>query len=451
MMQEPYRSTTLRVAAILKMWAEQWAGHPQWASFLHKNKIRNEAEEAIVALYYLRRWMTTSCRTGSSDEAMGNYNNDGGSKKKFILLDACGGKGFFSCLVSYMASDYWQTDDDPHNHEEEGDDGSQLTGLTATKNHSPWELQRIILLEKATINWHHIHAANSRSHTTTNNNANKPSCIPPIEIWSDTNLHDYDELITKFNSICSNESVSLALTGIHLCKMLSPILLSLANGLGPHLCPYLCLAPCCLPRMATTSAQNSCRLIPIHRHESDEERKSRLDHNRRKEQVRSRRRGRYCYHCQSQQHWVRSCPEIQNLDDTQRDAVIETAIKATPCFNCGNLGHTKEVCPTLGTKLVHRYPPSSDMDVSDVRHHVDPYTRYCELLAQHVEKSPTGTTKNDSLDNQAPASKKPKTQAHSATSITKLQVIEAGLTDNGGHQEGNWNSRRKSIFIVVER
>jgi len=356
-----------------------------------------------------------------------------------VVVDACGGKGFFSCLLSFMASEFWQA---RHNDDRNGNtDGSHEGDKHKDTSTCPWTLQKIILIEKAKIDWHHIHAANSRASNAPNTtNDDSSSSVPVIELWSETNLHNYDEMLSKCLAICQSEdnTVSLALSGIHLCKMLSPSLLSLANGLGPKLCPYLCLSPCCLPRPATSPSEGSSRIIPIHRYETEQERTNRIQHNQRKQLS---RRGRHCYVCKSQKHWVRLCPEIQDLDGPERDKIVEAAARTTPCFNCGLVGHFKPECPTLGVRINYQYPPSSDMDVSDVRNHNSPYERYCELLAQHIE---TGKEGDSGVDPERSISKRLKQQP-------AVQVIETNLSDNGGHQEGNWNSRRKSIFIVAAR
>ena len=440
MMEEPYRSTTIQVASILQKWALKWAGEETWNAVLHKRKLQNEAEESIVALYYLHQWMSSS--------------QDG---KKFIAVDVCGGKGFFSMLLSYMASEFWyasSTSDDK-------------SGSTGTHKGLPWRLDKIVLLEKAKIDWKYIHEANERVANSNNQH------IPTIEIWSNTNLHEYDDLLTKFQALCSTDDTSssnhrpLALTGIHLCKMLSPSLLNLANGLGKTICPYLCVAPCCMPRMVTSTSKDSCRTIPIHLFETNEERLGRLDHNRRKL---ASRRGRTCFLCHNKGHWVRKCPQMKDYTEAGQDEIVAKAAAITPCWNCGELGHLKPDCPTPQTRILKREPPTVTMDVSEVlAATTDKYEKYCALLCRYIESSSeqtrvvTGSAANTTnAHNSAephngdigkdkgglgePQSKKPKNNG-----AFTAQVIETGLTASGMHQEGNWNSRRKSIFIVAAR
>lgn len=407
MLVQPYRSTTLQVAAILEQWGNNWAGDLEWASFLNKRTLHHEAEESIVALYHLREWMT---RTKEP--------------QKFIALDVCGGKGFFSMLLSYVASDFWQP--------------RQLENTTTEDR----QLDSIILLEKcktSDIDWNHIHAANAREKSH-----------PEIVIWSDTNLHEYDVVISKLRSLCLEKKTTLALTGIHLCKMLSPSLVSLANGLG---CPYLCLAPCCLPRVVLNKAalkKNKDATIPIYLHETPYEQQDRLEHNRRKLIARN---NHACFYCQKKRHWVKQCPDLKVLSKEEQDKIVDDAIQNTPCWNCGTIGHFRQDCPTPSAKITTKYPPSLEMNVSNVIKSSTPFEDYCTLLAGYIQ-----------LDGSAAAAmchpvmekvKPPSSSSQEPRVVKKLksssgvQIIEAGLTGNKSGHDGNWNSRRKSIFLVA--
>jgi Zinc knuckle len=406
MMMEPYRSTTEQVASILELWGRQWAGNLSWGSMLNKRTLHHEAEECIVALYFLRQWMLTSTRRDTEEN-------------RFIAVDVCGGKGIFSMMLSYMASEFWQPEDakrDEHIH--------------------PRKLEKIILLEKAThIDWMHIEEANERGLSEKKN-------YPAIEIWPDTNLHAYDTLIEKYQALSSAHSnIPLAMTGIHLCKMLSPSLVSLVNGLGPLLCPYLCLAPCCLPRvvinpLSTKEGGNGAeKTISINDHETNEARESRLDHNRRKNAARNRFA---CYLCQSKRHWVKQCPRMELMSDGERANVMEAALASIPCWICGVVGHFKNDCPTPeADRITTQLPPTVTWNVSNIITSPAPYEKYCELLATHVNIGTQPESCHNGLKN-------------TKRVAANIQVVEAGLTDTSYH-ELNWNSRRKSIFIIAGR
>ncbi|CAB9524390.1 expressed unknown protein [Seminavis robusta] len=358
MMMEPYRATTLQVTSILRLWGKQWAGNAAWASVLNKNSLHHEAEECIVALYHLRQWMNEVVESDASAE------------NGFLAVDVCGGKGIFSMMLSYMASEFWQPED-------------ATAATTQDQISRPRHLKKIILLEKATdIDWCHLKEANQRSDSHT---ANAGISFPMIELWSDTNLHQYDILIERLQALSAeNDNLPIAMTGIHLCKMLSPSLAGLVNGLGSQLCPYLCLSPCCLPRVVLnpSSKKNKKlntpqppRIIPIHGHETKEARESRLEHNRRKHAARNRFS---CYLCKSRKHWVKRCPQYTAMeDDEERQKVMNAALASVPCWICGVVGHFRNDCPNPdAARIVNRNPPTAEMDVSNVITSPSPYATY---------------------------------------------------------------------------
>ena len=67
---------------------------------------------------------------------------------------------------------------------------------------------------------------------------------PYIQIWDNTNLHDYDDVLDRMKALPGK----LALSGIHLCKQLGPSFCGLVVVWGSV---YLCMsgavlhAPCC--------------------------------------------------------------------------------------------------------------------------------------------------------------------------------------------------------------
>lgn len=428
MMAEPYRSTTIQVAGMMEQWAHAWAGDSAWHSFLNKRSIHHEAEESIVALYHLREWMT---KPGLAKENL-----------DFVAVDVCGGKGFFSMLLSFMASTYWQPQQKQRT--ESGEGGEEEEG----SNPLVRALKRIILLEKATtkdIDWQHVSVANARE-----------GPHPIIELWSDTNLHEYDNLLSKFQAVAKDNNALLAMTGIHLCKMLSPSCISLANGLGPA-CPYLLLAPCCLPRVVTNAAakreKKGPQTIPIYTHETPQAHQERLKHNQRKLVARS---NRACFHCQQKGHWVKQCAELKNLTPQEQSKIIQASMEAIPCWICGVVGHFRADCPTpnlKSAKITTRYPPTLAMDVSNIMDSSTPFENYCSLLANYIRIDGTSTAMDGTMCH--PVS----TTTEEEPSVKRLKasnvkVVEAGLTGNNVHEkkhEGNWNARRKSIFLIASR
>ena len=131
------------------------------------------------------------------------------------------------------------------------------------------------MLEKATIDWYHIHKSN---------NTAKDECRPEIIIWDNTNLHDYDDVLDRILAL----PYPIAMCGIHLCKQLSPSFCGLSNGLGEK-CIYGCLSPCCMPRMVTTQKKNTKKrkfTLQIQLTESVEDRDLRRDYMLRRERLR---------------------------------------------------------------------------------------------------------------------------------------------------------------------
>jgi hypothetical protein len=235
--------------AILRQWGHQWAGKPEWQSLLNKRSLRHEAEESIVALYHLHEWLLT------------RQDKDA----PLIVVDVCCGKGFFSMYLSYMVSEHWK-------------------GIV--------NMTRIVMLDKVTssqVSWKHIFMANETA---------SYEHRPRMEIWEGCNLHHHDKILCRMLELNS----TLALVGIHLCKTLTPSCVGIANALGPKRCPYLCLAPCCMPRLVTTKKTNKERIIPIYLYETDHKRQHRLDAiQRRNEALRKGGRHGLCYIC-SQKH-----------------------------------------------------------------------------------------------------------------------------------------------------
>jgi hypothetical protein len=361
-----YQNLTDVIVHILTLWANEWSGISSWQSFLNKRSFQHEVEESMVALYHFNEWrIKTKC-------------------ERVVAIDVCGGKGVFSMLLQYMASLYWN------------EDGAA-------------KLDSIILLEKSTekqIDWNHLRA----------DSPGKSIQLVQVDLWSDCNIHHYDLLLDRFQSIPH----SLALTGIHLCKWLSPAMLGLVNMLGPQ-CQYFCLAPCCMPRVVTSKTLSaSQRCVPVYQFETPSQRAERR--LQLQERATADRRGLVvgdCFLCHSPDHWLRQCP-LFPADADKRSSLLQEAARQAPCWNCGKSGHAKTDCPN--EKPASCEPPIVELNVCNVLEESDPMPRYCELLLTTVQ----GPTE-------------------------KVQVIETGLSNESKHQEGNWNSQRKAVYIVACR
>jgi hypothetical protein len=351
-----YQEITTQVIAVLREWGRLYAG--ELTSFLRKTPLLlHETQESIVALHYLREWWKT--QTTASE---------------FVAVDVCCGKGYFSMFLRYLVTLFWKDED-------EG------TGRP--------KLKQIILFDKATesdINWNHINVAN---------NANDGS--PHLELWPGTNIHDYDRLIETLLSY----NAPLALTGIHLCKMLSPGFISLVNGLGKE-CIYTCLAPCCVPRSVSKGRKTT--KITVNEYETDQERAER------KEYIAQRQAPRSCHCCGSLEHFARQCGVATNE--------LAAPPLSSPCWTCGKMGHLSTDCPTPNVRKPSVSPPMCHVDAGYVSQSADPFHTYCQLLA-----------------------------TMQTTATNKVQVHNAGLlsTSTQKEQQHHWNASRKSIFIVAAK
>ena len=442
-----YPKVTRQVIEILKELGKKYAGDDvKWKSFLDKRRIYNEIEESIIAIHYLVEG--TSMTTSNDNDKYDNNN-------KYIAVDVCGGKGYFSFLLSYI---------------------------------NPPNLYSIILLEKATdIDWYHIHQSNEEAAasaklveaTTQRRNTRRPH----IDIWKNCNLHDYDTVLDKLLEL----NYPVALTGIHLCKQLSPSFVGLVNGLGREKCVYSCLAPCCLPRVITsqkykkdkkdtkkkddkvnTTKTNKSYTLSIQTYETQEERNRRKDYVFRRERLKHKPNEGPCFVCQHPNHNLRTCDVLPTLSQEKQIEVRQAWHAATvPCWNCLQFGHYKSNCPNLAgcgsgdsqqQQHQQHLPPMICLDVSNLlQSSENPYKTYCHLLAnegfQFQQKS---TTTADTMNNNQ----------------CNITVVETELTDNS-HSHDNkhdgkdntkkqkrdqknkknnnkdWNSERKSIFIIA--
>jgi hypothetical protein len=317
-------------------------------SIINKRSLRHEVEESMVALYYLDCWRQAT------------------NPEHFVVIDVCGGKGIFSLLLHYYSRQHWPVQ----------------------------QLREVILLEKATsqqIDWSHLKALSD----------------PPVTLLENCNLHDTDELVETF----AHFSSPLALSGIHLCKMLTPSLITLVNRLGEDRCPYVSVAPCCLPRVVTSKyIADDERILQVGNYESDRYRTGRMKfHLLRKSRRKDLKMG--CFHCQAGGHEVSDCPLLSSAMMRQR------ALKDWgPCWQCGEAGHFRENCPRKNSPLARNSQEMQTLSVAGVLDSSHPLSTYCDRLLPAFQNR-------------------------------MMQVVETGL-ENRGHCSPNWNNQRKSLFIV---
>lgn len=365
-----YQDTTLAVTSVLRRLAisdSDWI-NTDGQSFLNKRNLHHEVEESIVALHHLREWVLVDTKL-----------------ENFIAVDVCCGKGCFSVLLSYLVGFHWKT---------------EFENLT-----------RIILLDKesSSIDWSHIELAND---------SHEREKRPFLELWKGTNLFEYDKLIERFQALRS----PLALTGIHLCRNLGPSLVGLANGLGREVAPYLCLAPCCLPRLArSTGVEASARIIPIAAFETPLYRSTRLQAARQRKVTQMRS---HCYVCQGD-HAVRDCPrQLNYVSQEEWATAVKESLISLPCWNCGQPGHKKSECTRAAIATVPQAMLAMDVLPIMSATGAPSFNGYCGILLQHIQDAVT------------------------------IEFVDTGLVSKShetGTMQASWNASRKSVFIVASR
>jgi hypothetical protein len=387
---------TNRVIQILQQWGESWAGQSGWHTLLNKKSLLHEVEESIVTLHFLLNWLERRCE-----------------QTPVTLVDVCCGKGILSMLASCLFRDVVST---------------HVTGI-------------IMLDKQRDINWNHILASNENA---------QEECRPMIQTWGGCNLHDIDQITERLEGRYG----PVALVGVHLCNLLSPACVGVANTLGPEKCPFLCLAPCCLPRVVRDlhKPDNGVMIprrtiskydkegssLPVRTHETAEGRRLRKEANQLRVAAKKRTfTDSPCYLC-SEMHPIHKC-KLLPPDENERLDIFQRAAAVNPCWKCGEIGHFRKDCPSieLASKPRLALPPTMYLDVSSVLNKDDDdeeihgeekksrslFEGYCHLLGTAVQRD-------------------------------TVEVFDVGLMNTSAQHDNaanhdNWNRGRKSIFIVA--
>mmetsp|Transcript_11596 Transcript_11596/g.16913 ORF Transcript_11596/g.16913 Transcript_11596/m.16913 type:complete len:262 (-) Transcript_11596:1806-2591(-) len=258
------------------------------------------------------------------------------------------------------------------------------------------------MLDKADIQWNHIQVINERSIHDKR---------PFIETWKNCNLHEVDQVAHRLESIAAQTPV--AMVGIHLCKTLSPTCIGIVNSMEASHCPFLILAPCCLPRVVASRKRS---VLDIRQYETGEEREIRRIAKERRNAAMARRKRAH-----REQETLTMGDQIgSNLGRIEGLGGMPLEVLADACWKCGEVGHLRADCPSsqrTGKPSLIK-PPSVEIDVSGILDSDKPFDTYCNLLSTTLQRN--------------------------------VRVVETGLVnDKAAHQKGNWNNGRKLIYIIA--
>lgn len=370
----PFHTLTPAVTEILRHWGTQWADNDTQQNLLNKANLLHEVEESVFALGLLMEWL-------DSPSFKNNY-------EMIDLIDLCCGKGICSLLASYLFA-------------------------------NDTRIASIVMMDKpdnaqdgsGSLDWSHVGTANAFAEMD-----NRPLIITHKE-----NLFETDKIVNWL----SKKEVPIAFIGIHLCKNLSPTFIGIANALGPSKVPFLCLAPCCLPRVVVQSRKKPKNRLEVAQHELPLQRQARLraDQLRRNARKRHSSSTRKCILCESTEHTVGQCSRLASYSDSEQVSIFQRASELEPCWKCGEIGHQKKDCPSTQASNVPALirQPVFQKDVSHIMHTANPFAAYCGLLSTTIERESVLVVESE------------------------VQKTESSLLDHGT----NWNRDRKTIYIVA--
>eukprot|EP00501_MAST-03F_sp_TOSAG23-6_P001071 GSMAST32.ASY1.ANO1.1114.1 assembled CDS len=350
------------IVEVLKNWDNRFSGQKRWQSFLNKRALLHEIEESTVALQSLFEFLGIN-KVEENEEVCRN------SEKQITVVDLCCGKGYFSMLLSYLAA--------------------RIPALRA-------RVKKIVALDKMTkqkVNWYHIEVANTE-----------------YLQYYENNIEQSDFLI---HGNGFNGNSPLALIGIHLCKGLSPCCVGTFNRLGVEKAHFLCLAPCCLPRLNQKS-------VAVRQYETKFEIKNRLELEKLRILACSKKRNS-CLYCREEGHYLRDCSKLPS-DPIQKKETIIDILSKIPCFKCGGLGHKKGQCPVLrsASRPPRPLPIATEINLEPIRSSETPFDSYCKALLETID-----------------------------VSREKREIKVVQMPGNGmNHDTKNWNSNRKCTWLI---
>ncbi|CAJ1957146.1 unnamed protein product [Cylindrotheca closterium] len=375
MADHPLTSDVIR---ILKSWGSEWMDVPSQRNVINKPNLLHEIEESMIAIGMFVEWLDDSSPRMES------------SKQAVVFVDICCGKGICSLLASYLFENDSRV--------------SKIIMMDKPDNK---------LSQNGHLDWSHIVHANENAVSEQR---------PFIEARKE-NLFETDSIIKWLST--ARGSDPMALVGIHLCKNLSPTFVGIANALGASQVPFLCLAPCCLPRVVVQGRNNHRNKLEVAQYEAPLQRQARLKaaQLRRNARQRHSKATRECILCQSTKHAVRQCPKLVSYSIAQQCEILERAAAMEPCWKCGQLGHRRKDCLSKQESSIPALIPQPVLhkNVSHIMGTANPFASYCQLLSTTIDRESISLFESD------------------------LEKTESSLLEHGS----NWNRYRKTIYIVA--
>mmetsp|Transcript_11599 Transcript_11599/g.15105 ORF Transcript_11599/g.15105 Transcript_11599/m.15105 type:complete len:426 (+) Transcript_11599:136-1413(+) len=357
-----FRDELIPVAKdIILNWHSRWAGEERWSSFLNKRQFLHEIEETLVAVQNIRVWLEKL-------RSVADQPSD------ITIIDLCCGKGVFTMFLTYLAAYRCSC-----LHKRNGIETKTCRKCFDSSVFNP--IRKCIMVDRMkTCDWNHIKAANedlyregyrtSCTEGETNFDEKYLHAKIPIDSWPDCNIHE-GEVCNKIQNLPGR----IAIVGIHLCRTLSPRAISISNICGHEKVPFLCLAPCCLPRLKSR--------LPVLIFESELSRRERESIMLRRQRIRNL----ICVICNKKCHSTKDCPSLP-MDPEARRLFLKDYVF---CWRCGVIGHERNACESTSGRPKLVYPPCVHIDLERVRSSSSPYDEYCDLLCKSVEVPEGGT------------------------------------------------------------